>query len=122
MKKTWFISHPSGAPDETPTFFHALDVYAADNPEINVLFPPQPPSTFAERLQQIKDCDLVIAEVSIASTGSGIELGVAHTHNKDIIAFHQASGPTSPIIPTVATALHAYISPEDILDVLKLIA
>lgn len=121
-KKIWLISHPSGAPEETPTFFKALDVFGAERVGVDIVYPPVPPISFADRLQQISSCDLLIAEVSIASTGSGVELGIAHAAGKDIIAFHQGTSPISPIVPTVVTALHVYISPEDILDVLRVLS
>lgn len=42
---------------------------------------------FARAESSVKNADVIIAEVGTASTGAGIELGLAHMLNKKIICF-----------------------------------
>ncbi|MDP3997580.1 MAG: hypothetical protein U1C56_02005 [Candidatus Curtissbacteria bacterium] len=119
-KKIWFISHPTGGPQHTPTFFSAVNQFAAANAKaVKVILPHE----VQEQVQLTKDdinaADLILAEVSIASTGSGIELGWANANNKPVIAFHQSTSPISPSIQFVATAIHAYLTEEHITKVLE---
>lgn len=115
----WFISHPTGAEHNTPQFFRALKSFEKKHPDIKVQLPPDHPMTFDERRQQLGQSDLVVAEVSIASTGTGIDLGLAHAAGKDVVAFHTSTSAISPIVPVVATAIHAYLSEEKIVEVLE---
>lgn len=119
-KQIWFISHPSSGVETTPTFFQAIQKFQLDNDHIDLVLPH---GVGGQQLELTKDyleqAHLIIAEISLASTGSGIELGWANSAGKDIIAFHQGVTPISPAIPLVATAIHAYISEKDILTVLN---
>ena len=69
--------------------------------------------------EEIEKADLIIAEVSIASTGSGIELGWASAAGKRIIAFQQAGTQASPAIGFITDDIHLYVSEEDILKILQ---
>jgi nucleoside 2-deoxyribosyltransferase len=119
VKKKWFISHPSGSQQHTPTFFKALDNFAAENGTVDLMWPQLEPNKMQLTQDDIQLADLVLVEVSVASTGSGIELGWAHAAKKPIIAFHQGTSVISPAIQFVADAIHVYITEEHIVKVLK---
>lgn len=120
FKKTvWFVSHPSGGLQHTPTFFNAIQTFQKEHPDVEINFPHQQ----AEEVQLTKDSiavsDLILVEVSIPSTGSGIELGWANAEGKKIIAFHQGGAAPSPAIKFVTEKLHVYVTEEHILEVLN---
>ncbi len=118
----WFVSHPSGAPYQTPTFFRALKTFATENDHLEIAFPPRDMVALDDRIAILQATDLIIAEVSIASTGSGIELGLAYSLKKSIIAFHQGTSVVSPALGMAVTALHPYLTEEDITKVLETVA
>lgn len=121
-KQRWFVSHPSGSRRQTPIFFAALEDFQAQHPKIELYLPPSEPIELAQRKIDLETADLIIAEVSLASTGSGIDLGLAYAAKKTVIAFHQGAGVISPIIPVVATAIHVYLTEEQIMNALKTLA
>ncbi len=121
--KIWQVSNSSLAAQESSTFIKALDMFGASHTEtLAIKYPLASSVNITERFNQISTADLVIAEVSVASTGSGIDLGLAFAGGKDIIAFHQGTSVISPVIPKIVTALHTYITLEDILKVLNILA
>jgi hypothetical protein len=117
-KKTLFVSHPSNGPENAPTFFTALHQFATTTGKIKLLWPPDLIESADKRRQELEASDIVIAEVSIASTGTGIDLGWASAIKKPIIAFHQGTTPVSPSVPPVATTIHLYITEDDVIKVL----
>jgi nucleoside 2-deoxyribosyltransferase len=119
-KKKWFISHPSGGMQHTPLFYETVKKYVAEHEEeIELTFPHEKRQEIAKTKQDIEAADLVLAEVSIASTGSGIELGWANAAGKPIIAFYQGVEEASPAIQFVTKAIHPYITEEHIIKVLE---
>lgn len=118
-KKKWFVSHPSGGRQHAPVFFDALEKFDIENRKVDLIWPQDQSNGMHTTKQDIELSDLIIAEVSMASTGSGIELGWAHAAGKPIIAFHQGLSPVSPALSFVADAVHIYMSEEDIVKVLK---
>lgn len=63
----------------------------------------------------IKSCDLVIAEVSMPSTGQGIELGWANMLNIPIICIHEQGSKISRSLQYVAQEFIEYKGSEDML-------
>lgn len=118
-KKTWFVSHPSGSIQHTPTFFNAINDFAKSHSNIRFYFPEETPEEIAQTKDEIESSDLVLVEVSIASTGSGIELGWANAAKVPIIAFHQGGAEPSPAIKFATQDIHVYVTEEHILSVLK---
>lgn len=116
---SWFISHPSGAPYQTPTFFRAVRTFVEEHDNLTIVFPPQKMVAIADRREQLLAADLVIAEVSIASTGSGIEIGLALAAGKSVIAFHEGTSVISPALQMAVTAMHTYLGEDDITKVLR---
>lgn len=66
-------------------------------------------------------CDLVLAEVSNASTGLGIELGWADELGVPIICIHRESTNPSGALLAVTNEenIHAYKNGEHLLEILK---
>lgn len=122
MKPTWFISHPSSGPKHTPTFFKALEQFLAEEPVVTIVFPHEAREEIDATKKDIESADLIIAEVSIASTGSGIELGWASAVGKPIVAFHYTAETPSPALQFVTKSFHPYITEEHILAVLRELA
>ncbi len=118
MKK-WFVSHPSGATQHTPTFFTAInDFYIEHSSKLAISFPHDTEEEVQLTKEDIGKADLILVEVSIPSTGSGIELGWANASGKKIIAFHQGGSEPSPAIKFVTEQIHVYVTEEHIKDVL----
>lgn len=116
--KLWFISHPSGGRQHAPTFFDALERFDVERRNVKLLFPHPDQEQMHLTKKDIESADMVVAEVSLSSTGSGIELGWANAAGKSIIAFHQGLSPISPALPFIADAIHIYLNDEDIYKVL----
>ena len=115
----WFISHPSGGPKHTPAFFAAINQFASSHPKIRITLPHASEEDVQLTKDAIEASDLVLVEVSIASTGSGIELGWANAAGKPIIAFNQGGTEPSPAIKFITQEIHTYVTEEHIVDVLK---
>ena len=56
----------------------------------------------------IKNCDLVVAEVSYPSTGQGIELGWADMFKIPIVCIHKEEGEPSRSLRKITNAFIAY--------------
>lgn len=65
------------------------------------------------------DCDLVIAEVTHASTGLGIELGWAYEADIPIICVHTEDSEPTSALTAVTKMVYSYSSPEDMITVLQ---
>jgi len=66
----------------------------------------------------IHNCDLVIAEVSLPSTGLGIELGWANSAQVPIIAIHKIDAKISSSLELICLKLIAY---DDLSNLLKML-
>lgn len=119
MEKIWFVSHPSGSSQHTPAFFHAVNAFARQQGQLKVVIANAEAQALHQTKQAISEAALVLAEVSIPSTGSGIELGWASAYDKPIIGFYQAGAQVSPAVKFVTKQLYSYVTEEDIVDVLK---
>ncbi len=118
MSKVWYISHPSGGHQNSPGFFHAVSSFAATQEGIEVMLPFSETQLHATK-ESIAKAGLVIAELSLSSTGSGIELGWANAYDKRIIGFYQAGSQPSPAVKFVTGELHSYVTEEDVAAVLQ---
>lgn len=116
--RIWFISHASGAMSHTPVFFSAVQEFAQNTKDIQLVLPHSKSEDVHLTKQSIQTCELVIVEISIPSTGSGIELGWANAANKPIIAFNQGGSQVSPAIKFVTNYIYTYITTEDIVKIL----
>ncbi len=117
-KKTWFISHPSGGMQHTPAFFSTIQAFAEEK-GIDVIFPHDIGEDVQLRKEAMEKTDLMIVEVSIPSTGSGIEMGWAHNAGIPIHAFHQGSSEPSPAMKFVTENINVYVTEDHVRDVLQ---
>lgn len=69
----------------------------------------------------IDACDLILAEVSYASTGQGIELGWANGMGKPIVCFWKGESPASDSLKFVWTEGFEYQNKQELVEKLKLI-
>lgn len=66
----------------------------------------------------IKTCDLVIAEVSYASLGLGIELGWADIERRKILCIHKEGTKPSSALKLISCELIKYSSQQDMVTTL----
>ncbi len=64
----------------------------------------------------IKDCDLVIGEVSVLSIGVGIELGWADSFNKRIVCLYKEGLDISSALSCITNEIYEY---SDLIDIIK---
>lgn len=69
----------------------------------------------------IKNCDLVIAEVSYPSTGQGIELGWANYVNKPIYCIYKKDKKFSSALKFITSKFYSYSDERELIDILNLI-
>lgn len=119
IRKIWFVSHPSGGMQHTPTFFNAINDFAKQHTNISFKFPGETKEDIQRTKDDIASAELVLVEVSIPSTGSGIEMGWANAAGVPIIAFHQGGAEPSPAVKFATRDIHVYVTEEHIMDVLK---
>jgi nucleoside 2-deoxyribosyltransferase len=67
----------------------------------------------------IRGCDVVFAEVSYPSTGSGIELGWADSFQKPIVCVYKNGSTPSAALLGVVKALFPYSTAVDLLEKLE---
>ncbi len=120
--RRWFVSYPSGGMQHTPTFFTAISNFSTSQQDIQIVLPHNNAEDVKLTRDDIASCELVLVEVSIPSTGSGIELGWANATGKPVIAFHQGGSEPSPALKFVTTELHVYVTEDNIIDSLRKLA
>jgi hypothetical protein len=64
----------------------------------------------------IRSCDVLIADVSLPSTGAGIELGWADVFKIPIIYIYKKGSEYSPSLYKLSRKFIAYINPQDLLN------
>ena len=69
--------------------------------------------------EYMKDCDLILAEVSFPSTGQGIELGWANLYAKRIICFYKQGTKPSGSLKVLTSEIFEYESSEDLISKLN---
>lgn len=67
----------------------------------------------------IKDCDVMVAEVSSPSTGQGIELGWANALGKKIICMYRPGSTVSRSLQFIATHIFEYGDTGDMVNKLN---
>jgi hypothetical protein len=63
----------------------------------------------------IRDCDLVVGEVSTPSFGQGIELGWANASYVTILCFYKTGATVSDSLKYVTESMYAYDSIEELI-------
>ena len=69
--------------------------------------------------EKIQNADVVLAEVSLPSTGQGIELGWANTFGKPIVCLHEKGSTPSSALRFVTNTFIEYESESDMLQKLE---
>ena len=69
----------------------------------------------SKQLFQSGECDIVLAEVSVPSTGQGIELGWADLLAIPIVCFHRQGATISDSIKCVSTSFLKYRDSEEMI-------
>ena len=75
-----------------------------------------PQDVYERDVNWIKNCDVLIAEVSVPSHGVGYEIGFALNMNKPVLCLHQKERKVSKMItgnPDHALIVHAYSNVEE---------
>lgn len=66
--------------------------------------------------ETIKDADLVLAEVSVASTGQGVELGWAEILGTPILCIYQDGAKFSRSLKFITKDFISYLDGEDLIE------
>jgi len=85
-----------------------------NNHDIFLPHDKNPLGTFSKLI--IKNADLVIAEVSLPSTGLGIELGWANLYNKEVICFYKQSHRPSSALEFISNKIVEYTDVNDFIE------
>ncbi len=86
-------------------------IYAETDISLPHLYSGNP---FLADARNIKQFQLIFAEVSYPSTGQGIELGWANSHNIEIICIYKKSSKYSSALKSVATKFIEYLELDEI--------
>ncbi len=78
------------------------------------IFPHESAAKMQISKEIIRNCDLILAEISYASTGMGIELGWAESLGKPIICLHRKGVATSRSTKLLARKVVEYSGPADL--------
>lgn len=113
MKKIYF-AHSSG-------FDFKKDLYlpircSKLNSQYNFIFPHEHGLGAYSSKEFFKTCDFVFAEVSFASTGTGIELGWANYQNVPIIGFYKVGNKVASSTTLITNKLIEYKDKYDLVD------
>ncbi len=94
--------------------------YVLRNSEIGLkntcVFPHESAEVQRNSKSTIESCDCVIAEVSHASTGMGIELGWAETFHKPIFCFYREGTKPSASLQAVSKHCMLYSSQSELIQ------
>lgn len=66
-----------------------------------------------------EECDLMISEVSAASTGLGIELGWADSFDVRVVYIHRDGASPSSSVPVVGDKIGTYGNREELVNVMQ---
>lgn len=84
--------------------------------EHELVFPHDSDEFFQSKSFLRDECDLVVAEVSRASTGLGIELGWAENFDVPVICLHREDSDPSTSLSTVSSNIENYSSVEEMVE------
>lgn len=91
------------------------------NSKYNIVLPHENSDRLFNSKEYLKECDLVLAEVSFPSTGLGIELGWANTLNIPIICIYKSGTKPSNSIKAVSKTFIEYIDINEIFSKVDLL-
>ena len=111
-----FLAHAS-AFDFRKKLYEPLRTSAL-NTEHEIILPEERKEIWNTK-EDIESCDAFVVDVSMHSTGAGIEMGWAHAGGVPIIAIHEKGSAPSSVVGYVATIAFEYDSPADLLAKLE---
>lgn len=77
---------------------------------------PEEPGDIWNTKEVIESCGAFVAEVSVPSTGAGIEIGWANAAGVPIIAVHEKGSAPSAVIPYVSKMTFEYDSSAGLIE------
>ncbi len=83
--------------------------------EHEITLPYEHGTPYSSSKDKIKECHLLIAEVSKSSTGSGIEIGWADMLSKPVVAYYQNGTTVSNSLKFATKELLSYGNSEELL-------
>ena len=111
-----YLAHSSGYDYETLLY---RPLKAALAGEYELFLPHEPNANGVNSKDIIPTCDVILAEVSLPSTGQGIELGWADTHNVPIVCFYKAGSNPSSSLRFISVSAVEYHTPEEMITELR---
>jgi hypothetical protein len=92
-----------------------------NNPEYNFIFPHKQNTKqhYLKKLFSSKKCNLIIADVSLPSTGQGIELGWANFYKIPIICIYKQGSNYSKSLTSISKRFIKYKNSEDLIKKIK---
>ena len=91
-------------------------IRASDLNALHTFYLPQETEKEDVTRELIKSCDLLIAEVSLPSTGMGIELGWADAYNVSILCVYEAGSKYSSSLEYVTKNFAAYSNAQELIE------
>jgi len=107
-----YLTHPSNYDYQTELY---EPLKQSIGPKHDIVYPHDTHTAGVNSKDIIPSCDVVLAEVSILSTGQGIELGWASAAGKPIICFYRRSATVSGSLRFITNDLFDYASTTDML-------
>lgn len=82
--------------------------------QLHKIFLPHETDEFIKTKDLIRNCDVVVAEVSLPATGLGIELGWADAFDRPIICISKHDSKVSGSLKAVSNVFIEYLTSEDL--------
>ena len=112
-----YIGHSSSI-DFEKEIYRPLKESSLDE-EHNLVLPHEDPGQFDSNKFFKEDCDLVIADVSRASTGLGIELGWADSLEVPVLCVYREGSNPSNSIKEVSNRVKKYSDSEELVEIIN---
>ncbi|HRF28084.1 MAG TPA: hypothetical protein PL051_00365 [Candidatus Saccharibacteria bacterium] len=106
-----YLSHASNYDYQTELYQPLKTALPTD---FDVFYPHDPENNGKYSKDILENCDVVLAEVSSASTGQGIELGWANAAGVKIVCFYKIGTQPSGAITHIAETIFEYSSTDDL--------
>lgn len=114
-----YVAHPSAIPYREE-LYQPLRASSL-NTRVEIILPHETSELPYESKAELQTTQWMIAEVSQASTGVGIEIGWAYLYNVPIIAIHKKGTPRSSSVAQLATQYIEYTNSEELIKLLSTI-
>lgn len=89
------------------------------NKDHNFIFPHEEGKPFFWTKEILKECNLMVAEVSYPATGLGIELGYADMYNVPILCIYKTGFKISKSLESITDRFGQYENQKDIIKILE---